>query len=83
MPVDPELFCALGEIQRNFSKTERLTGLGAVENDISHFAAAKRFGRLFTQNPADSVADVGFAAAIRADDRGHAFVKIEGRFVGE
>src|SRR5207249_10682164 len=41
MLVDPELLRALGEIQRNFGETERLAGLGAVENDISHLAAAR------------------------------------------
>ena len=83
MPGDPELLRALGEIQRNFGETERLAGLGAVENDISHLAAAERFGRLFTQNPADGVADVGLPAAIGTNNGGHAFVEIKDCFVGE
>src|SRR5207249_12207113 len=63
MPVDPELLRALGEIQRNLGETERLAGLGAVENDISNLAAADRFGRLFNQNSNDGVAVVELPAA--------------------
>ncbi len=47
MPLDSKLLPALGEVQRNFGKTERLARLGAVENDVGHLAAPKRFGGLF------------------------------------
>ena len=47
VPIDSELLRALGEVQRNFGKTERLARIGAVENDVGHFAAAQRFGGLF------------------------------------
>ena len=43
----------------------------------------KRFGGLFAEHPAHGVEHVGFSAAVRADDGGHAFVKIEDGFIGE
>ena len=46
MPIDSELLHALCEVQGNLGKTERLARVGAIENDVGHFAAAKRFGGL-------------------------------------
>ena len=51
--------------------------------DIGHFVAAQRFRRLLAERPPDCVEHVGFAAAVRADDGGDAFVNIENCFVGE
>ena len=83
MPLDSEFRRAISEIQGDFGKTERLAGLGAVENNISHLTAAERFGGLFTQNPSDGVADIGFPTTIGADNGSDAFVKIKDCFVGE
>ena len=73
----------LGEVERDFGESERLAQFGSVKNDVSHLAAAHRLGGLLAQDPADSVADVGFAAAIGTDDGGNAFVEIKDRFIGE
>ena len=83
VPVDAELLLAVGEGQRDFGKADRLARIRAAENDVGHFAAAQRFGRLLAEHPADGIEDVGFAAAVRPDDGGDAFVEIEDRFVGE
>ena len=41
--------------QGNFRHAERLASVSAVENDISHFAPAEGFGRLFAEHPADGI----------------------------
>ena len=83
VPVDSELSRAIGEGERDFGKAERLARVGSVENDVGHFAAAKRFGGLFAEHPAHRIEQIGFAAAIRADDCGNAFVEIEKRLIGK
>ena len=67
----------------HFGHPERLALFRAVENDVGHFAAAECFGRGFTEHPADRVDDVGLAAAIRADDAGHALGEFEHGLVRE
>ncbi len=51
---------------------ERTAGLGAVKNNISHLSAAERLGGLLSQNPADGIGYVGFAAAVGTDNSGDA-----------
>ena len=67
--------------QGNFRHAERLAAVGAVENHVRHFAAAQRLGRLLAEHPANRVRNVGFAAAIRPDNRGDAGLEIQGSFV--
>ncbi len=83
VPVDPEFLRAIGEGERDFGEAERLAGIGAAENNVGHFAAAQRFGGLLAQHPADGIEHVGFAATVRADDGGDAFVKFESGFIGK
>ena len=47
---------------------DRRARVGAGENDVRHFAAAQRLGRLLAEHPADGVEHVRFAAPIRPDD---------------
>ena len=69
--------------ERDFGHAERLARIGAIEYNIGHLAAAEGLGRLFAQNPPDGVGDIGFAAAVWADDRRDAGLKIQRRFVRE
>jgi hypothetical protein len=43
-------------------------GLGAGEDDVLHAGTAQTAGGLLAEDPADGVAQVGFAAAVGADD---------------
>src|SRR5690606_34597741 len=52
--------------------TERLALLGAVEDDVFHRAGAHRLRALLAEHPGDRVREVRLAAAVRADDPGHA-----------
>ena len=45
---------------------------GAGEDDVFHLDAAEAFGGLLAEDPGDGVGDVGFAAAVGADDGGDA-----------
>ena len=83
MPIDCQIGCAIRKSQRDLSKTHRLARVGAVENDVGHLVATKRFGGLFPQDPAHGVKHIGFSATVWPDNSGNAFVKIEDRFVGE
>jgi len=38
---------------------------------------------LFAQYPTNRVEQIGFAATVRTDNGGNAFVEIEGRLIGE
>ncbi len=69
--------------QRNLRHAQRFAAVGAVEYDIGHLAAAQGLGRLLAQNPADGIGDIGLAAAIRADNRGDARLKIQRSFIRE
>src|SRR5205085_7870165 len=83
VPIDIQLRRAIREGERDFGEAERFSVVGAVENYVGHFAAAERLGGLFAEHPADRVEQIGFAASVRADDRGHTLVKIEERFIGK
>src|SRR5207302_274043 len=71
MEFAAELLFAIGQEQRNFAQLRRLAGVGALENDVLHFATAKGLGALFAQHPPDRVGDIGFPATIGADDGRH------------
>ncbi len=55
----------------------------AAENNILHLRPAQALVRLFAQHPADGVADVGFAAAVRPDNGGDALSEGEHRPIGK
>ena len=67
--------------QRHLRHAQRFARVGAVENDIGHFLAAQGPGRLFAQNPANGVGDIGFAATIRADNGRDTRLKVQRGFV--
>jgi hypothetical protein len=69
--------------QRDLGHAERLPGVGAVEDDVRHFAAAEGLGGLLAEHPADGVRDVGLTATIRPDDAGDAPLEIQRGFVRE
>ncbi len=77
-----EAFCVVAD-ERDLGHAEAAARTGAVENDIGHFAAAKAFGRLLAEDPADRVDDVGLSRAVWADDGGNARRELDRRFVGE
>src|SRR6185436_18620095 len=59
----------------------RLALVRAVEDDVRHFVATEGLGGGLAEHPADGIHDVGFAAAIRADDAGHALMEFKGGLV--
>ena len=79
----PELLFAFREQQRHFADLRRLARVRALENHVLHLAAAQGLRALFPQHPANRVGDVGLAAAVGPDDRGHAGFEAEGRVVGK
>ena len=83
VPIDAEVFFAIGQIEGDLSEPDRFTCLASVENNVSHLLAAERFGRLFAQHPAHGVEHVRFAATVRPDNGGNSFVKIKNRFISE
>ena len=56
------------ERHRDRSHTDRLTVAGAREDDVLHPATAETPGGLLSQNPANCVAQVRFAAPVRPDN---------------
>ena len=56
------------ENQFNRRPRYRFAAGGAVENNVLHRFAAQFRGLRLAQHPAHGIHDVGFAAAIRADD---------------
>ena len=78
-----ELLLALGHDQGDLGELGRLAGVGALEDDVLHLAAAQGLGALLAQHPADGVGDVALAAAVGTDDGGHTGLETEGRVVGE
>ncbi len=81
--VDAEGLLAIGHGEDDFGHADGFAFVGAVEDDVGHFVATEGFGGGFAEDPADGVDDVGFAAAIGADDAGDAFVEVELGFVSE
>ncbi len=81
--IDFERFLAIGHRQGDFGHAQRLAFFRAVENDVGHFAAAQGLGGGFAEHPADGIDHVGLAAAVRADDAGHAFGEFKDGLVRE
>jgi hypothetical protein len=46
-----------------------------LEDDFLHLRTAQKPRTLLTQHPSNRVGDIRFAAPVRADDRGHAWVE--------
>ena len=67
----------LGERHADLGEVDGFAAIGAVEDHIGHLAAAQGLGGLFAEHPADGVGDVGFAAAVRTDNGGHARQEIK------
>ena len=83
VPVHAQLTAAVRKRERDFAEPDWFARIGPIENNVGHFAAAKRLGGLFAENPANGIEHVGFSAAVRSDDGGDSFVKFEKRFVRE
>jgi len=81
--VDAKLALAVGEGEEDFGHAQGFAGVGAVEDEVGHFASAQGAGGLFAKHPADGVKDVGFAAAIGADNGGDAGVEFQLDAVGK
>ena len=71
------------ERERHLAHAHRFAAVRAVENHVGHFAAAQRLGRLLAEHPADGIGDIGFAAAVGADDGGDTGLKIQRGLVRE
>ena len=71
------------EHQRRLGKADRRALLRAAEDHVLHLDAPQRARALLAQHPADRVGDIGFAAAVRADDRGDVAAELQDGFVGE
>ena len=56
--------------QHDFGEIARRAGFGAGEDHVFHPARAHGFGRVFAHDPADRLEQIGFPAAIGADDAG-------------
>ena len=54
--------------QRCFRKTNRCALLGAAEDHILHFGAAKSLGALLAHDPKDRIGDIGFTGAVGTHD---------------
>ena len=77
-PRRAEAFLAhAAEHERHFAHAHRFASVCAVEDDIGHLAAAQRLGRLLAEHPADGIGDIGFAAAVGADDGGDTGLKVQ------
>ena len=81
--IDLQRLFAIGHRERDFGHAERLAFLGAVEDDIGHFATAQSFGGGFAEHPADRIDHIGFAAAVGADDASDALGEFEYGLIGE
>ena len=81
--IDLQQAFAVGHRQRDLGHAEWFALFGAVKNDVCHFAAAEGLGGGFAEHPADRIDHVGLAAAVRADDAGHALGKFEHSFIRE
>ena len=71
------------EGQHHFGDVARRTGAGAGEDDVLHLAAAHLLGRGFAHYPFERFDEVGLAAAVGADNAGHARLDDELRRIDE
>ena len=65
------------EHQHHFGMIARRSRIGAGENHIFHARTTHGFIRGFAHDPAQGFQEIGFAAAIGADNAGHAGQNIE------
>ena len=66
------IYLWIDQDKRNLGHACRLPLPRTREDNIFHLDATQILSRLFTQHPADGVGDVGFAAPVRAYNRGKA-----------
>ena len=78
-----DLECAVLIIQheRRLGKADGRPLLRAAENNVLHLGAAQRPGALLAHDPADGVGNIGFSAAVRADDRCDIAPELQHRFI--
>ncbi len=69
--------------QRHSGKAHLLALRRTGKDDILHALAAQLLRGLLAQHPADGIADIALAAAVRSDDGGEALVKGQRDLVGE
>ena len=69
--------------QRRLGKADRRALLRAAEDHVLHLDAAQRARALLAQHPADRIGDIGFAAAVRTDDRRDVAAELQNGFVRE
>ena len=69
-PAGDDQFIAhiIAGMEHHFGKIARGAGGSAREDHVLHSARSHRLGRGFPHDPADRFEQVGFAAAVRADD---------------
>ena len=63
------------QVEPDLGRGRRLAGVAAAEDHVLHPVAAQALGALLAEHPGDGVDDVALAAAVRADDGGHARVE--------
>jgi len=64
-------------MKRHFGEVHRPPGRGALENHFLHLRSTEEPRALLAEDPAHGVGHVGFAAAVRPDDRRHARLEHE------
>ena len=67
--------------QRRLRETHGTALLRAAENDVLHLLSTQRTGVLLAHDPANSVGNIRFSAAVRADDRGNIVAEGNGRLI--
>ena len=68
----PSLHVGIDQGHGDVGHAERLAVARAGEDHVFHAGAAQALGGLLAEHPTDGVADVGFAAAVGADNGGDA-----------
>ena len=81
LPADAAL--AVVEVELDRRAPDRLALARAVEDDVLHRLAAQGGGLRLAQHPAHGVDDVGFAAAVGADDADELAGRADGRGIDE
>ena len=69
--------------ERDLRIAESAALFGAAEDNVLHLAAAQRLGALLTHDPEYGVGYIGFAGAVRPDDRGYILFKGKAGLVRE
>src|SRR5205085_12343499 len=70
-PPRSPLFPYTTLFRSNFSEVHGAPRRRPLEDHLFHFRAAQRSRSLLSEDPSYGVGDIGFPAAIGADDRGH------------